>query len=246
MGVLRISEMARRSGVPASTLRYYESVGLLPATRSSAGYRLYGDHAQQRLMFIEAAKRLRLSLSSIADLLAVWESDACASVKGRLRPALDDRIGEADAAITELQLLRDQLAAARSRLDELPDRDERCDPGCTFLSEQRDFLPGVGATPVRQAMDCTLDSPSYRDRVAQWQHVLRGCPRLRVDGGVEVVAPLDRASALASLVVAEQTCCGFLSFTLRFEATTVVMTLTAPDHAQETVHELFAISGEPS
>jgi len=89
---MRISELARRSGVPASTLRYYGQLGLLPADRTAAGYRLYDEAAHQRLMFIEAAKRLRLPLPAIADLLAVWQSDACRAVKDQLRPLLDERL----------------------------------------------------------------------------------------------------------------------------------------------------------
>jgi MerR family copper efflux transcriptional regulator len=106
--VLLISELSRQTGVPPSTLRYYEQVGLLPPTeRTASGYRLYDDHARQRLLFIEAAKRLRLSLASIGDLLTVWETNPCRAVKGRLRPALDQRIAEADSTLHDLQGLRD-------------------------------------------------------------------------------------------------------------------------------------------
>lgn len=59
MTALRISELARRTAVPASTLRYYGQVGLLPAARTPAGYRIYDEPAQQRLTFNETAKRLR-------------------------------------------------------------------------------------------------------------------------------------------------------------------------------------------
>lgn len=160
---MRISELSRQSGVPASTLRYYEDLGLLPATeRTSAGYRLYDDHARQRLLFIEAAKRLRLSLSSIGELLAVWESDTCRSVKGRLRPALDDRIAEADSAIADLQLLRDHLVAARSRLAVLPDRDLRCDPDCTFLGNNETLSP-TSSSP---------DGVGYRGRAERWRQIV--------------------------------------------------------------------------
>ncbi|MCO6005412.1 MerR family DNA-binding transcriptional regulator [Actinoallomurus purpureus] len=41
----RISQLAKRSGVPATTLRFYETAGLPPADRTSAGYRLYGEDA---------------------------------------------------------------------------------------------------------------------------------------------------------------------------------------------------------
>ncbi|MGU3500710.1 MerR family DNA-binding transcriptional regulator [Mycobacterium sp. C31M] len=40
---MRISQLAARSGVPATTLRYYESAGLLRAGRTAAGYRIYDE-----------------------------------------------------------------------------------------------------------------------------------------------------------------------------------------------------------
>ncbi|MFI0729343.1 MerR family transcriptional regulator [Streptomyces sp. NPDC021225] len=56
--MMRISQLAERSGVPATTLRYYESAGLLAADRSPADYRLYGEEAVERLAFIGSAKHL--------------------------------------------------------------------------------------------------------------------------------------------------------------------------------------------
>lgn len=55
---LLISQLAERAGVPATTLRFYESAGLLPAGRTPGGYRVYGEDAVERLAFITAAKRL--------------------------------------------------------------------------------------------------------------------------------------------------------------------------------------------
>ncbi len=67
---MRISELAESAGVPASTVRYYERVGLmaLPA-RTSAGYRDYGDDAAARLLFIARARRMGLSCEQIGSVL---------------------------------------------------------------------------------------------------------------------------------------------------------------------------------
>jgi DNA-binding transcriptional MerR regulator len=45
---MRISQLAARTGVPATTLRFYETAGLLPAERTAAGYRAYGEDGVDR------------------------------------------------------------------------------------------------------------------------------------------------------------------------------------------------------
>ncbi|WP_345128150.1 MerR family transcriptional regulator, partial [Streptomyces chiangmaiensis] len=47
MTTYRISQLAEHSGVPASTLRFYETAGLLPAERTASGYRVYGEDARR-------------------------------------------------------------------------------------------------------------------------------------------------------------------------------------------------------
>lgn len=70
MTSLTISQLARRSGVPASTLRYYEKGGVIPpASRSDSGYRLYDEQALARLAFVQRAKALGIELNDLADLV---------------------------------------------------------------------------------------------------------------------------------------------------------------------------------
>lgn len=72
--MLTIGELAKRAGLRASALRYYEEQGLLkPAARTEAGYRLYDKAAEQTLRFIQRAQRLGFSLSDIQTLLAGWQ-----------------------------------------------------------------------------------------------------------------------------------------------------------------------------
>lgn len=86
---LRISQLAERTGVPATTLRFYDSTGLLPADRTPGGYRVYGEDAVKRLGFITTAKRLGLPLEEIAELLHVWADGSCAPAwpRGSPRPS---------------------------------------------------------------------------------------------------------------------------------------------------------------
>jgi DNA-binding transcriptional MerR regulator len=68
---MRVGELAKRSGISASTLRYYEKLGLLrPASRSASGYREYTKETLDQLSLIQRAKELGFSLREIRALLA--------------------------------------------------------------------------------------------------------------------------------------------------------------------------------
>ncbi len=68
--VMAISEVVERSGFAASALRYYESQGLIAASRSGGGQRRYERNVLRRLAFIRAAGNVGLSLEEIRDELA--------------------------------------------------------------------------------------------------------------------------------------------------------------------------------
>ena len=120
---LLISQLADRTGIPATTLRFYETAGLLPAGRTPGGYRVYGEDAVERLGFIIAAKRLGLPLEQIAGLLHEWADGSCTQVRDSLRPRLAARIAEAEQRASELAAFTATLYRAREHLDALPDRD---------------------------------------------------------------------------------------------------------------------------
>jgi DNA-binding transcriptional MerR regulator len=66
-----IGELAERVGVNPKTIRYYESIGLLPEPpRTDAGYRDYGPEDVERLAFVRRATELDLQLEQIAEILA--------------------------------------------------------------------------------------------------------------------------------------------------------------------------------
>lgn len=96
MSTYRISQLAERSGVPATTLRFYEDAGLLPAGRTPAGYRMYGEDAVEGLGFISSAKLLGLALE-VRELLEVREQGVCAAVRTRMVRLVAGRIAELSA-----------------------------------------------------------------------------------------------------------------------------------------------------
>src|SRR5437867_539954 len=67
---MTIGQLAKATGIPAATIRFYESLGLLrPAERSSGNYRLYRREAAERLTFIGAAQAAGFDLPEIKTIL---------------------------------------------------------------------------------------------------------------------------------------------------------------------------------
>jgi len=105
---LAIGAFARRAGVSASTLRFYEAQGLMHGGRSESGRRRYPRSALRRVAFIRVAQQVGLTLEQIAAALATLPDGRTptpadwATLSAAWRPQLDARI----AALTRL---RDQL-----------------------------------------------------------------------------------------------------------------------------------------
>ncbi len=106
---LTVSKLADRVGTSADTLRYYERIGLLPEPeRSPAGYRLYGDEAEERVRFIKRAQRFGLRLEEIGELLDIRRRGLCPC--GRTRRLLEARVAELDRELATLSALREDIA----------------------------------------------------------------------------------------------------------------------------------------
>jgi Cd(II)/Pb(II)-responsive transcriptional regulator len=110
--VLKIGELARQTGCPVETIRYYERDGLLPVPgRSEGNYRLYGIEHVERLLFIRRCRSLDMTLDEIRVLLRFRDTpeDNCEAVN----ELLDAHIGHVAARIRELQRLEKQLRTLR-------------------------------------------------------------------------------------------------------------------------------------
>jgi MerR family transcriptional regulator, redox-sensitive transcriptional activator SoxR len=108
--LLPIGEVARRSGLAASALRYYDSRGLLGATRTSGGHRLFHRSVLRRLAFIRAAQNVGLSLEEISAALATLPAGRTPTKQdwARLSRAWRARL---DEQIDGLVALRDGLTS---------------------------------------------------------------------------------------------------------------------------------------
>lgn len=135
---MQISELARRSGVPAKTIRYYESVGLLPIpARADNNYRHYDPLVLERLRFIASARSLGFALTDIGTLLAA--RDAGDAPCERVLEALDAQLATLDRRIADLLALRDDLRHLRAEGERRPrDQGESAQCVCYLVTAYRD------------------------------------------------------------------------------------------------------------
>lgn len=133
---MNIGAAAAASGVSAKMIRYYESIGLIPAAaRTQAGYRSYGDRDVQILRFVRRARDLGFPVATIQELLALWGDRARHS--GDVKRLALDHVGTLEHKIAELQA----MAATLRHLADACSGDDR--PDCPILADlERSGCPG--------------------------------------------------------------------------------------------------------
>ena len=120
---MRIRELAKRSGVPARTVRYYADQRLIaPAGRTEGGYRTFDERALRELRFVRRGQRLGLSLAEIKPLLKAADQGEPSKV---LRARLAKQLGAVDERIAELSAVRHELQSLLTST-EGPCRDDLC------------------------------------------------------------------------------------------------------------------------
>lgn len=144
---LTIGQLARRTGVPAKTIRYYEAIGLLPqAARGENRYRRYGLADVNRLLVLRHIRQLGVPLSAARSLLLMASDARCIEVRDELLALVDARLHALDQEIAELRSLRDEVDRYSRALA------EDCHPGDAELFRScRDMRciadsPGGGAS----------------------------------------------------------------------------------------------------
>lgn len=248
----RIAEAAGLIGVPASTLRYYEDIGLIEQpTRRGNGYRSYDDADLARLRFITATKNLGIPLSDVAELVRAYDVEDCSSVAHQVVEMVALRLAETQTRIGELIALAAQLQGVSARLAEAP-TSGACGARCPCataapepLADRRRFVPltrSPAAAADEPVIACSLGAGAVPDRISEWQALAaRATNREPITGGVALVFPASPGlvTDAARLAAAEQDCCTFFTFTLQLTTGQVRLEIQAPEDASEIVAAMF-------
>lgn len=105
---MNIGDAARASGVSAKMIRYYESIGLIPAAgRTGSGYRVYSGTDVRVLRFIRRSRDLGFSIEKIEELLALWRDRSRHSAD--VKRVATEQIGELEHKVREMQAMIDTL-----------------------------------------------------------------------------------------------------------------------------------------
>lgn len=118
---MRIGELARRTGVPADTLRFYEREGVLPkSARSPNGYREYDEADAEHVRLLVDLRSLEIPLADAAEVARFCHSGHCADAAHEL-PIVVERQRQAIAErIARLRALDDRLADLAGHLGSRP------------------------------------------------------------------------------------------------------------------------------
>jgi DNA-binding transcriptional MerR regulator len=136
---VKIGELAKRSGLAASTIRFYESKGLLkPVPRQINGYREYAPEALLLLGIITGAQQAGFSLDEIRQVLppdlASWQHD-------ELLNTLEKKIADIEAMEHKLRASKMQLRALVQRIQNKPEGMDCADNARRVLDDMLDEVP---------------------------------------------------------------------------------------------------------
>jgi len=136
-----IHELAQHTGVPATTIRYYESIELLPRPpRGTNNYRQYTPVDAERLRLLTSARSLGFTLDEIGDILTT--RDAGVAPCGRVLATLDQHLLDVEQRIADLLQLRTTLTRLRRDGERLPHDAARGEPCvCGLLTQYAAHAP---------------------------------------------------------------------------------------------------------
>ncbi len=113
----KIGELSKVAGATIDTIRFYEDKGLLkPESRSSSGYRYYGNTALKTLNFIQSVKELGFTLNEIREFLEIQfnNSGKCSLALEKIK----EKEGDVERKIIELKKIKKALKKVSSKCEE--------------------------------------------------------------------------------------------------------------------------------
>ncbi|MHA6344441.1 Cu(I)-responsive transcriptional regulator [Roseivivax sp. CAU 1761] len=137
---MNIGDVARRSGLPTKTIRYYEEIGLIRPLRSDNGYRAFRDSDLHKLAFLGRARALGFTIEDCRTLMALYEDERRDNAE--VRQIAREHLTRIEEKIAQLNAMRDTL----SHLVEACAGDHR--PDCPILE---DLASEEAEEPGRQA-----------------------------------------------------------------------------------------------
>lgn len=106
---MNISEVAKKCGLPAKTIRYYEDIGLVTPPRDPNGYRSFRDSDMHKLAFLGRSRALGFTIEDCRALLALWEDQDRASAD--VRQIAQQHLTKIEQKIADLQAMQETLTA---------------------------------------------------------------------------------------------------------------------------------------
>lgn len=202
--LLKVGELAHRSGITVRTLHYYHSIGLLiPSARSDAGYRLYNRLDITRLHHIQALRRMGVAQAEIESLLAH---------SGLALPTvIEQQIAMLDRQLTQITTLRNRLQHMHAQLT-LGNEPELND-WLTTLEMMTMYDKYFTADELAQLPFYQADEARNRE----WQEMVSSVGLL-MDGGVIAEDPRAQAIARRWMCTLERDTAGNPAFLTRLNA----------------------------
>lgn len=177
--LLRVGELAKRSGLTVRTLHHYDAIGLLnPSARSQAGYRLYNNEDIARLHGIQGLRDLGLPLSDIGRQLAVNGATLPEIISQQLT-ALDHEISRATDLRNRLTMLQQRLTVGTQ-----PDTDDWLAALQLMTTHGKYF----------STEELRVISERWKEMTADWQLLIKEV-RAAMNGNIPADAPVAQVLA---------------------------------------------------
>jgi DNA-binding transcriptional MerR regulator len=117
-----ISQLAQAVGIPSTTVRYYERVGLVePEDRSAGNYRLYSEESVRKLKFIRAAQAIGFTLDDVKALLSTAGNTAASCRE--VQSCIENRLAEVDQRLKDLRHVQRVLKASLEKCKKMEQLD---------------------------------------------------------------------------------------------------------------------------